>query len=47
LPISLFEGFSAGGRENVAPLKIQTAANGVNNFVKAMRLLAGPLDIRM
>jgi hypothetical protein len=48
LPISLFEEFSARGRrENITGLRIQTAAKGVNDFVIAMRLFAGPLDIRM
>jgi hypothetical protein len=31
-----------GRRENIAGLRIQTAAKGVNDFVKAMRLPAGP-----
>jgi hypothetical protein len=30
-----------GRRENIAGLRIQTAANGVNDFVKALPLLAG------
>jgi hypothetical protein len=37
LPISLSEKFSAwGSAENIAGLRIQTAVNGVNNFVEAM-----------
>jgi hypothetical protein len=44
LPISLSEEFSAGAAGEYSGLRIQTAAKGVNDFVKAMRLLAGPLD---
>ena len=37
LQISLFENFPQGRREDVARLRIQTAAKGVNSFGKAMR----------
>jgi hypothetical protein len=45
LQISLCGNFPQGQRESIARLRIQTAAKGVNDFVKAMRLLAGSLDI--
>jgi hypothetical protein len=37
LQISLFWSFPRGQREDIAWLRIQTAAKGVNGFVKAMR----------
>jgi len=37
LQSSLFENFPQGRREDVARLRIQTAAKGVNSFGKAMR----------
>src|SRR5262249_49435659 len=36
LQISLFENFPQGWREDIAGLRIQTAAKGVNSFVKSM-----------
>jgi hypothetical protein len=36
LQISLIEGFPQGRREGVLAPRIQTAAQGVNDFVKAM-----------
>jgi len=45
--ISSLEVFPQGQREDMASLRIQTAANGVNVFVESMRLLAGPLDIKI
>jgi hypothetical protein len=39
--------FPQGQSEGIARLRIQTAAKGVNGFVKAMRRLPGPLNIRI
>jgi len=47
LPVSLFERFPQGRRENVARLRIQMAAKGVNGYeIEGRRLiLAPPLNL--
>jgi hypothetical protein len=47
LPVSLFESFPQGRRENVARLRIQMAAKGVSGYeIEGRRLiLAPPLNL--